>query len=61
VLKDVSHERTMLCPVCQELLLKGVLAVLNSLKHRQHLLEYLLLDGYLMGLLCYQVSLLLSE
>jgi hypothetical protein len=61
VLKDMSHECPMLCSVCQELLLKGVLVVLNGLEHGQHPLEHLLLDGCLSGLLCCQVSLLLSE
>jgi hypothetical protein len=61
VLKDMSHECSVLCPVCQELLLKSVLAVLNSLEHGQHLLGHMVLDGYLLGLLCFQVSLLLSE
>jgi hypothetical protein len=61
VLKDMSHERLVLRPICQELLMEGVLVVLNSLQHRQHLLGHLLLNGCLMGLLCCQVSLLLSE
>jgi hypothetical protein len=56
----LSHERSMLHPICQEMLLKSVLAVLNSLKHRKHPLRHLLQDGYLICLLSCQVSLLLG-
>jgi hypothetical protein len=52
VLKDKRHERTVLYPVCQELLLKGVLTVLDSLKHGEHLFEHLLVDSCLSSLLC---------
>jgi hypothetical protein len=48
----MCHKRSVLCPVCQELLLKGVLVVLNNLEHGQHLLGHLLLDGCLKSLLC---------
>jgi hypothetical protein len=51
VLKDVSHERPVLCPVYQEVLLKSVLVVLNSLEHGQHPLGHLLLDRCLSGML----------
>jgi hypothetical protein len=61
VLKNVSHEGPLLRPICQELLLESVIAVLGSLKHREHPLGHLLLDGYLTCLLSYQVSLLLSQ
>ena len=61
MLKDMSHERPVLCPDCQGLLLEGVLAVLNSLEHRQHPLGHLLLDGCLTSLLYCQMSVLLSE
>jgi hypothetical protein len=33
MLKDMSHKSPVLSLVCQELLLKSVLTVLNSLKH----------------------------
>jgi hypothetical protein len=34
MLKYVSHEGSVLSPICQKLLLQSVLSVLNSLKHR---------------------------
>lgn len=61
MLKDMSHESPVLRPICQKLLLKGVLTVLNSLKHGKHPFEHLLVDRCLMSLLSYQVSLLLGE
>jgi hypothetical protein len=61
MLKHESHEGPVLSPVCQKLPLESILPVLNSLKHREHSLEHLLLDRYLTGLLGYQVSLLLSK
>jgi hypothetical protein len=59
VLKDMHHERPVLRPVCQELLLKSVLTVLDSLKHGEHTFGHLLLDGCLSSMLCYQMSLML--
>jgi hypothetical protein len=54
MLKHESHEGHVLSPVCQKLLLKSIMSVLNSLKHREHSLGHLLLER------C-QVSLLLSK
>jgi hypothetical protein len=50
VLKDMSHKRPVLGPVCQELLLQSVLTVLNCLKHKEHPFGHLLLDGCLSSL-----------
>jgi hypothetical protein len=61
VLKDMRHEGLVLCPICQELLLKGVLTVLDSLKHGEHPFGHLLLDSCLSSLLCCQMSLLLRK
>jgi hypothetical protein len=61
VMKDMCHKHWMLDPVCQGLLLKSVLTVLNSLKHREHPFGHLLLDGCLSSLLCCQMSLLLRK
>jgi hypothetical protein len=57
----MCHERTVLGPVCQELLLKSVMTVLDSLKHGEHPFGHLLLDGCLMSPLCCQMSLLLRK
>jgi hypothetical protein len=57
----MCHRRPVLGPVCQELLLKSVLMVLNSLKHREHPFGHLLMDGCLSSLLCCQMSLLLRQ
>jgi hypothetical protein len=57
----MCHKRLVLGPVCQELLLKSVLTVLDSLKHGEHLFGHLLLDGCLSSLLCCQMSLLLCK
>jgi hypothetical protein len=61
MLKDMSHKSPMLSPVCQELLLQSVLAVLNRLKHREHPFRHPLLNGYLSSLLGCQMSLLLCR
>jgi hypothetical protein len=55
----MCHEHQVLGPICQELLLKSVLMVLDSRKHGEHPLGHLLLDGFLSSLLCCQTSLLL--
>jgi hypothetical protein len=61
VLKNMRHERLVLGPVYQELLLKSVLTVLDNLKHGEHPFGHLLLDGYLLSLLCCQMSLMLHK
>jgi hypothetical protein len=61
VLKDMSHKHPVLGPVCQELLLKSVLMVLDSLKHKEHPFGHLLLDGCLSSVLYCQMSLLLRK
>jgi hypothetical protein len=54
VLEDMRHEGPVLYPVCQELLLKGVLTVLDSLKHGEHPFGHLLLDSSLSSLLLHK-------
>jgi hypothetical protein len=61
VLKDMCHECPLLDTIYQELLLKSVLTVLDSLKHGEHPFEHLLLDGCLASMLCCQMSLLLRK
>jgi hypothetical protein len=58
---NMHHERPVLGLVCQELLLKSVLTVLDSLKHGEHPFGNLLLDGCLSIMLCCQMSLLLHK
>lgn len=57
----MSHKCPMLCPICQHLSLKGIMTILNSLKHQEHLLGLLLLNCCMTSLLGCQVSLLLSQ
>jgi hypothetical protein len=57
----MCHKCPVLGHVCQELLLKSVLTVLDSVKNEEHLFRHLLLDGYLSSLLCCQMSLLLRK
>jgi hypothetical protein len=57
----MSHKRSVLGPVCQELLLQSVLTVLNWLKHGEHPFRHLLLDGCLSSLLYCQMRLLLHK
>jgi hypothetical protein len=61
VLKDVCHECPVLGHVCQELLLKSVLTVLDSLKHGEHPFGHLLLDGCLSSPFYCHMSLLLRK